>query len=80
MAKNLDLQKHNLIPPHQKLDSKEAKKLLETYNISPSQLPKISSTDPIAKAIGAVAGDIIKIKRESPLGEYNYYRIVIDHV
>ena len=37
---------HILQPKHTKMKAEEVKDLLEKYNISLSQLPKIKSTDP----------------------------------
>lgn len=79
MGKNLDLQKHNLIPRHTKLKTEEAEKFLKDYDISPEQLPKISIKDSVIKQINAKKGDIIKIERESKIGKNTYYRMVIDH-
>lgn len=79
MGKKLDLKEHDLVPPHKKLTKKEAKKVIEKYNIDPSQLPKILSDDLIVKKMNAKPGDIIKIRRKSRTGKYNYYRLVAKH-
>ena len=56
----------------------EKKELLERFKIKPLQLPKILTTDPVVKAIGAKEGDILKIIRKSPTaGTSEYYRIVV---
>jgi DNA-directed RNA polymerase subunit H len=54
---------HILQPKHVILKQKDADALLEKYNISLSQLPKIKITDP-ALPEGANVGDIIKIERK----------------
>ncbi|UCD03973.1 MAG: DNA-directed RNA polymerase subunit H [Candidatus Woesearchaeota archaeon] len=79
MGKGLDLQKHDLVPLHKKLTPEEAKNFLKEYNVSPQQLPKLFSGDPIAKQMGFKAGDIVKIERESKTGKNVYYRLVINH-
>ena len=41
-------------------------------------MPKILTTDAVVKAIGAKAGDVIKIERESPVaGKTIFYRLVV---
>lgn len=79
MGKGVDLQKNNLVPVHKRLTEEETKKFLESYNISPIQLPKIFSGDPVVKQIGAKPGDLLKIERESKTGKNAYYRLVIGH-
>ena len=75
----MDITKHRLVPKHEILSSDEAKKVLETYGVEPHQLPLLLSSDPVAKAIGAKAGDIVKITRKSPTaGEIVVYRYVVE--
>jgi len=67
---------HVLQPKHIKLKEKEAQELLEKFNISKSQLPKILSNDP-ALSKECVVGDVIKIERKEE-GKINlYYRVVV---
>jgi len=69
---------HVLVPKHEIISEEEKEQLLKKYRITPEQLPKIRSKDPIVKLIGAKPGDIIKITRKSPTaGESVYYRLVI---
>ena len=69
---------HILVPKHEILSKKEAEELLRKYRIKPYHLPKIKSSDPAVKALGAKPGDIIKITRKSPTaGEAVYYRFVV---
>jgi DNA-directed RNA polymerase subunit H (RpoH/RPB5) len=75
-AKVVDIQKHVLVPKHTILSEAEAAELLERFNVSLVQIPVIPITDPIAKAIGAKAGQIVKIEREGPTGKTLYYRRV----
>lgn len=67
---------HILQPKHIKLSEKEKNELLEKFRISPSQLPKIVSTDP-ALPEGCNKGDIIKIERKEEGETYLFYRVVV---
>jgi DNA-directed RNA polymerase subunit H len=66
---------HALQPKHTKLSQKEVEKVLEKYNISLAQFPKISKKDP-GLPEGSEKGDVVLIQR---IGEYaeTYYRVVI---
>jgi len=73
----MDILKHELVPHHEILKKEEVEKLLKTYKIRKEQLPRILVDDPVAKAIGAKEGDVIKIIRKSPTaGESVMYRVV----
>ena len=73
----IEIFRNELVPKHEVLDDEKKAELLKTLNIGAAQLPKILSTDPAVKAVGAKKGDVIKINRKSPTaGEYNYYRLV----
>ena len=75
----INIQKHILVSEHIKLSDAEKKELLEKYNISINQLPKIFKSDAAIKNIDVKIGDVIKIKRISPTaGEFSFYRLVID--
>ncbi|MCD6360595.1 DNA-directed RNA polymerase subunit H [Thermoplasmatales archaeon ex4484_30] len=75
---HFNILKHDLVPYHSILSPKEAKKILEAYKINKDQLPKMLVTDPVARAIGARVGDIVKIIRKSPTaGESVAYRLVV---
>ncbi len=67
---------HVLQPKHTKISKEELAKLLEKYNISVIQLPKISKKDP-AVPEGSEVGDVVKIERKTEEGEQNYYRVVV---
>lgn len=69
---------HELVPKHELLSKEDAERVLSAYSITPDLLPKIKSTDAVARATGAKKGSIIKITRRSPTaGEALYYRLVI---
>ena len=78
LEKEFNVLKHALVPEHTILNNEEKSALLQKLQIQPHQLPKILTTDPVVKAIGAKEGDIMKIIRKSPTaGESIYYRIVV---
>jgi len=71
--------KHRLVPKHEVLSPEERKEVLEKYHVEPYKLPRIKTSDPIIRVIGAKPGDIVKITRRSPTaGEYVYYRYVVE--
>jgi len=79
MKKKLKINKHSLIPKHEKLNEKEKKKLLEQYNVSLKELPKIPKTDSGIASLNTKPGDIIKIIRKSPTtNESFFYRVVVN--
>ncbi len=67
---------HALQPKHTKLKPEEVKKLLEEYNISLAQLPKIKSTDP-AISENSSPGEVFKIERKEDDKIHMYYRVVV---
>jgi len=70
---------HYLVPKHEILSPEEKKAVLEKYRVAPYKLPLMRTSDPIAKVIGAIPGDLVKITRDSPTaGEYVSYRYVVD--
>lgn len=79
MAEKFEIQMHKLVPKHTKLSDEEAQKLLEQFNISLRQLPKIFKTDPAIKDFDTKPGDVIRIERISPVvGKTNFYRVVVN--
>ena len=79
MKKKVKIDKHFLIPKHSKLSEREKQKLLETYNISLKELPKIPKTDAAIVSLNVKPGDIIKIIRKSPTAkEAVFYRVVVN--
>lgn len=70
---------HQLVPKHEIMQQDEREKLLAQYRVPPYQLPRIRTSDPAVKAIGAKAGDIVKITRNSTTaGKYVAYRYVVE--
>lgn len=67
---------HVLQPKHILLKQDETVKILEKYNISLGQLPKMKITD-AALPDGSNVGDVIKIERKDEEGTHVYYRVVV---
>ena len=76
--RKIDVLLHVLVPKHYLLTKEESQNLLRKYNINISDLPQMSEKDPVAVAIGAKEGDILKIVREShtTVKNINYFRYV----
>jgi DNA-directed RNA polymerase subunit H len=76
--KQIDVLLHDLVPQHILLTKKETQDLMDKYQITVIDLPQIFEKDPIAIAIGAKEGDVIKIIRDSKttVKSIDYYRYV----
>lgn len=73
----INILEHHYVPEHIKLTDSETEKLAESLEYDIKDLPKIKSTDPVAKQIGAEEGDILKIIRNSDTaGTFVTYRYV----
>ena len=73
-----NLTEHKLVPKHEILKENDVKELFEKYKINAKKLPRILQTDPMAMALNANIGDIIKIERaSSTAGSAVYYRLVV---
>jgi len=66
---------HVLNPTYTKLKPEEAERLLQEFNISRAQLPKIKINDPSLPE-GCEVSDILKIERISDDKKVTYYRVV----
>ncbi len=67
---------HILCPKPVKLKKEEVEKLLEKFNISLAQLPKISKKDP-GLIEECEVGDVIKFERKTDKGIEEYFRVVV---
>jgi len=68
---------HEIVPKHIILSQEEIELMLKRFKTTRAQLPKLLTTDPVAKYYGMKAGDVCKIIRQSPMtGESYYYRIL----
>ena len=74
----VDVSQHDLVPEHILLDEQElVDEVLEEYNVSKTNLPKIKRTDP-ALPEGAEPGDVVKIVRDSRTTDRAVvYRLVV---
>jgi DNA-directed RNA polymerase subunit H (RpoH/RPB5) len=68
---------HALQPKHIKLKPEEAKKILEKFNISVSQLAKIKNDDPAIASMNCVSGNVLKIERKEDDKINTYFRVVV---
>jgi DNA-directed RNA polymerase subunit H (RpoH/RPB5) len=73
--RKIDVLLHELVPKHYLMTKDE---LLNKYQITVSDLPQMIDKDPVAIAIGAKEGDVVRIQRESntTVKSINYYRYV----
>jgi len=78
MAMNIN--DHEAVPEHRKLDEDEIEEVLEKYDTEKNDLPKIERTDAALKNKDNIeVGDVIEIVRDSPTaGESVYYRRVVE--
>ena len=76
--KRIDVLLHKFVPRHLLLTKEESLELLEKYQIEVTDLPQIFEKDPVAIAIGAKEGDIVRIIRDShtTVSTMDYYRYV----
>lgn len=73
----MDVLSYHLVPKMEKLSESEKNRILKKFNITSDQLPKMKHNDPAIVALGAEAGDVIKIEREGKTGKYLAYKVVI---
>ncbi len=75
----INILKHNLVPPHIRLSAKEKEELYAKFNIDNNeQLPEISRYDPVAKIILLRPGEVCKIIRHDKISyTNNLYRICV---
>ncbi|KSW11652.1 DNA-directed RNA polymerase subunit H [Pyrodictium occultum] len=78
--KKFNILEHDLVPRHEIVPPEEAARILRELGVRPEQLPWLRVTDPVARAIGAKPGDIVRIYRKSPTsGEVVVYRYVVGY-
>ncbi len=76
--RKIDVLLHELVPKHILLTKEETDELLDKYKIDLIDLPQMFEKDPVAIAIGAKEGDVVKIIRDSQttVSKVIYYRYV----
>ncbi|MFX1480626.1 MAG: DNA-directed RNA polymerase subunit H [Promethearchaeota archaeon] len=76
--KKIDVLLHRFVPQHLLLTKEESQNLLEKFKIEITDLPQMFEKDPVAIAIGAKEGDIVRIIRQShtTVRSIDYYRYV----
>lgn len=68
---------HEIIPTHEVLSPEETETFFQKFNVTKKGMPKMFTTDPIAKYYNMPVGAICRIIRPSERsGEYVTYRIV----
>jgi len=76
--KKIDVTEHILVPKHVLLTEKEKEQILQKYNVSLLELPKIKKKDPAIAHLNVKTGDVIKVIRKSATaGEALFYRSVV---
>ncbi len=79
MTKEFDIKKHSLVPEHTKLTEEEAKKILDEFNITKDEIPKILISDAAIQDLSPEYGDVIKITRGSQTNTQTiFYRVVVN--
>ncbi len=74
----VDVSQHELVPDHIPIDEDELEAVLDEYEITRTDLPKIKRNDP-ALPDEANPGDVLKIVRESRTAETSIsYRLVVE--
>ncbi len=68
---------HVFQPKHSKLKKEEISELLENYNISLTQLPKIKQEDQAIIDLKLEIGDIVKVERKEGGKINTYFRVVV---
>ena len=75
-----DISEHAYVPRHELLSGAEKEQLLVDLKVPTTDLlPRIQKHDPIARYMGLVVGDVVRIHRYSAtVGRDVYYRVVVD--
>lgn len=75
---SVNITHHELVPKHTPLSEEELKEVLHAHALELPQLPRILSTDPVARYYGLERGQVVRIERKSmSAGLYATYRQVV---
>ncbi|KPA78559.1 putative DNA-directed RNA polymerases II [Leptomonas pyrrhocoris] len=75
---SVNITHHELVPKHTPLSEEELKEVLHAHALELVQLPRILSTDPVARYYGLERGQVVRIERKSmSAGLYATYRQVV---
>lgn len=71
---------HIFLPKQSIATPEEVENVLQQFGIAKHQLPRMKSDDPVAKALNAQPGDVVKCVRASPITQQEewYYRVVVE--
>ena len=74
----VDVSQHELVPDHRVLDDETIEDVLEEYDITKTDLPKLQRLDPAAPDEASV-GDVVEITRDSRTTDQAVvYRLVVE--
>lgn len=74
----VDVSDHELVPEHTVLDGDEIEAVMAEYNITKTDLPRITRSDP-ALPEEATVGDVVRIERDSRTTDRAVvYRLVVE--
>jgi len=74
----VDVSEHELVPDHTVLDGDDIEAVMEEYNITKTDLPRIERSDPALPNEAAV-GDVVRIERNSRTTDRAVvYRLVVE--
>ncbi len=69
---------HQYNPQVEVVPREEAKKILRSLRAKIWQIPWIRASDPLARVVGARPGDLLRLRRRSPMAEVvETYRFVV---
>jgi len=76
----VNISHNDLVPPHSLCTTSTKESVLRAYAVQARQIPQIKKTDPMARYLGAMAGNMIQIVRDSetmPGKKMITYRMVV---
>lgn len=74
----IELFKNKLVPKSRILSEEETTALIDKYNISKQQLPRITMIDPVVRMLKAKPGQVIEFERTNKsAGLSKYYRLLV---